>query len=84
MKKDLKMIPEHVFFCIESLNKAGFETYIVGGCTRDFLRGVSPADWDIATNAVPTETQKVFEKLKIKTFYENDFGTVGVAFPRKR
>lgn len=77
------MIPEHVFFCIESLNKAGFETYIVGGCTRDFLRGVSPADWDIATNAVPTETQKVFEKLKIKTFYENDFGTVGVAFPRK-
>ncbi len=83
MKKDLKMIPEHVFFCVESLNRAGFEAYIVGGCTRDFLRGVSPADWDIATNAVPAETQKAFEKLKIKTFYENDFGTVGVAFPQK-
>jgi len=80
---DLKKIPKEVLFCIESLQKSGFEAYIVGGCTRDFLRGVSPADWDIATNAVPEQTQKVFGDLKAKTFYENDFGTVGVAFPQK-
>lgn len=83
MKMDLKKIPKEVLFCIESLQKSGFEAYIVGGCTRDFLRGVSPADWDIATNAIPEQTQKVFEDLKVKTFYENDFGTVGVAFPQK-
>jgi len=81
MKKDLKAIPEHVLYCIDALQKSGFEAYIVGGCTRDFLRGVTPADWDVATNAVPEQTQKIFENLNIKTFYENDFGTVGVAFP---
>jgi len=83
MKKDLSMIPEKVLFCLESLHKQGFEAYIVGGCTRDFLRGKSPADWDITTNAIPEETQRIFNTLKTKTFYENDFGTVGVAFPQK-
>jgi len=84
MKIDLKSIPKNVLFCIDALEKSGFEAYIVGGCTRDFLRGASPADWDVATNAKPEQTQKIFEKLKIKTFYENDFGTVGVAFPLKK
>jgi len=84
MKKDLKIIPQEVLFCIEALQKSGFEAYIVGGCTRDFLRGVSPADWDIATDAIPEQTQKVFDNLKVKNFYENDFGTVGVAFPKKK
>jgi poly(A) polymerase/tRNA nucleotidyltransferase (CCA-adding enzyme) len=83
MKKDLSIIPEEVFFCLDSLHKQGFEAYIVGGCTRDFLRGKSPADWDITTNAIPEKIQKVFNDLKIKTFYENDFGTVGVAFLQK-
>jgi len=77
------MIPEKVFFCLDNLQKQGFEAYIVGGCTRDFLRDKSPADWDLTTNATPEEIQKVFNNLKIKTFYENDFGTVGVAFPQK-
>jgi poly(A) polymerase/tRNA nucleotidyltransferase (CCA-adding enzyme) len=84
MKKDLSIIPEEVFFCLDSLHQQGFEAYIVGGCTRDFLRGKSPADWDLTTNATPEEIQKVFNDLKIKTFYENDFGTVGVAFPQKK
>jgi len=88
MKKDLSIIPDEVFFCLNSLHQQGFEAYIVGGCTRDFLRGKSPADWDLTTNAHPEEIQKVFNglifnKSKIKTFYENDFGTVGVAFSKK-
>lgn len=80
---DIKIIPEEVLFCIKSLQENKFEAYIVGGCTRDFLRGVSPADWDLTTNAKPEEIQKVFLDKNIKTFYENDFGTVGVAFPQK-
>ncbi|HNY36042.1 MAG TPA: HD domain-containing protein [Candidatus Pacearchaeota archaeon] len=84
MKKDLSIIPEKVFFCLDNLHKQGFEAYIVGGCTRDFLRDKSPADWDLTTNATPEEIQKVFNDLKIKTFYENDFGTVGVAFLQKK
>ena len=72
MKKDLSIIPEEVFFCLDSLHQQGFEAYIVGGCTRDFLRGKSPADWDLTTNATPEEIQKVFPD----SFYTNEFLTV--------
>ncbi|MBC7073951.1 HD domain-containing protein [Candidatus Parcubacteria bacterium] len=67
-------IPKEVREIIEKLNKAGFEAYVVGGCVRDFLRGVEPEDWDITTNAKPEEIQKLFPK----SFYENKFLTVTV------
>ncbi len=56
------------------LEKAGFEAYFVGGCIRDILIGKKPKDWDITTNALPEEIIALFPK----TFYENNFGTVGV------
>ena len=59
---------------IKELNKHEFEGYIVGGCVRDFLLGREPNDWDIATNAMPEDVQKIFTD----SFYENEFGTVGV------
>jgi len=67
-------IPKEVKFVIEKLREKDFEAYIVGGCVRDFLRGVEPEDWDIATNAKPEETQKIFPK----SFYENKFLTVTI------
>jgi poly(A) polymerase/tRNA nucleotidyltransferase (CCA-adding enzyme) len=67
-------IPEEVKNIIEELNRHGFEAYIVGGCVRDFLLGKEPNDWDVATNAKPEETQKIFPE----SFYDNKFGTVGV------
>ncbi len=66
------IIPKEVKQIIAGLNKAGFEAYIVGGCVRDFLRGVEPQDWDVTTNAKPEEIQKVFPN----SFYENNFLTV--------
>lgn len=76
-------IPKNTLFSIKTLENAGFTAFIVGGCARDYLRGIEPADWDIATSATPEQIQKLFESLEIKTFYENNFGTVGVAFPLK-
>lgn len=67
-------IPKEVIFCIETLEKASFEAYIVGGSVRDMLIGISPKDWDITTNASPEEIQGLFPR----TVYENDFGTVAV------
>jgi len=66
------VIPKEVKNIIEGLNFAGFEAYTVGGCVRDFLLGIEPKDWDIATNAKPEEIQKVFPN----SFYENNFLTV--------
>ncbi len=67
-----ELIPKEVLFVTESLENAGFEAYIVGGCMRDMLLGKTPKDWDETTNASPEIIQKLFEN----TFYTNDFGTV--------
>jgi poly(A) polymerase len=43
---------------VERLQKAGFLTYLVGGCVRDLLAGIHPKDYDIATSALPNEVRK--------------------------
>jgi len=67
-------IPKEVSQVTETLNNAGFEAYLVGGCVRDLILNKEPKDWDITTNATPEQIQEIFEH----TFYENTFGTVGV------
>lgn len=67
-------IPIEVSHVTATLEKAGFEAYLVGGCVRDLFMGRKPKDWDITTNATPEEIIPLFDK----TFYENDYGTVGV------
>ncbi len=67
-------IPKEISQISEKLREAGFEAYLVGGCVRDLIRGVTPKDWDITTSATPDEIIAIFPK----TFYENEFGTVGV------
>ncbi|MDP3763938.1 MAG: HD domain-containing protein [bacterium] len=67
-------IPEEVKNISRTLSDAGFESFLVGGCVRDLVIEKKPKDWDIATNATPEEIIKLFPK----TFYENEYGTVGV------
>ncbi len=67
-------IPKEVSHVTSTLRKAGFEAYLVGGCVRDILQNISPKDWDVTTNAKPEEIQSLFSE----TFYENDYGTVGI------
>ncbi len=70
----LERIPPEVKDVCVALKSAGFEAYLVGGCVRDLLVSREPKDWDITTNAHPEDIQKLFPE----TFYENDYGTVGV------
>ena len=58
-------LPNAVEFALTSLEKAGFEAYIVGGCVRDILRGETPSDYDITTSATPKQTISVFENERI-------------------
>lgn len=67
-------IPQEILEIINSLQKANFEAYLVGGCVRDLFLHKEPKDWDITTNAKPEEIQKIFPD----SIYENTFGTVGV------
>ena len=42
----------------EALKRRGFEAYIVGGAVRDLLLGVTPKDFDVATNATPEQVKR--------------------------
>lgn len=77
MQKEHFAIPDEVMGVIETLKKGGHEAYLVGGCVRDLLSKKKPKDWDVTTNAKPEEIQGLFEE----TYYNNDFGTVGIILP---
>ena len=68
-------IPDNAKQILDTMHKAGFEAYIVGGCVRDALLGRTPEDWDITTNALPEDTKKLFKRT-IDTGIEH--GTVTV------
>ena len=67
-------IPKEVQYVADTLESRGFEAYLVGGCVRDLILGRTPKDWDLTTDAHPTEIESIFPE----TFINNDFGTVGV------
>ena len=71
--KDI-ILPADITSLLKTLKDAGYQGYLVGGCIRDILMHKSPKDWDITTNANPEQIQALFPD----SFYENDFGTVGV------
>lgn len=58
-------IPEQVNNLLDMLESAGYEAYVVGGCVRDSLMGVTPHDYDITTSALPEETERVFSGMKL-------------------
>jgi len=45
---------------VRRLKEAGHEAWLVGGCVRDFLRGVKAGDYDIVTSALPEMVQSLF------------------------
>jgi poly(A) polymerase/tRNA nucleotidyltransferase (CCA-adding enzyme) len=70
----IRKIPSPVIGVLKKIQESNFEAYVVGGCVRDLLLDKIPKDWDITTNAKPAEVVEIFPD----SFYENDFGTVGV------
>lgn len=58
-------LPEKVGELIQMLNDKGYSAYAVGGCIRDSLLGIEPADWDICTDALPEDMLRVFQGYRI-------------------
>jgi len=66
---------------LETLERHGHSAYLVGGCVRDLLLGREPADYDIATDATPTEVMEIFpESYDVGA----QFGVILVPAPQGR
>ncbi|QBR84372.1 polynucleotide adenylyltransferase PcnB [Legionella israelensis] len=50
---------------LNRLTGAGFQAYLVGGSVRDLLLHKVPKDFDVATNATPSEVKKLFRNGRI-------------------
>jgi poly(A) polymerase len=48
-----------------TLRGHGFQALLVGGCVRDLLLNRTPKDWDVATDATPTEVLNLFPDAKL-------------------
>jgi len=68
-------VPDYVRWVVDSLEKAGYETWTVGGAIRNILLGLPPGDWDLATRAPPQVVQDLFPRT-VPVGVEH--GTVGV------
>ncbi len=76
MKKTVKL-SKNAKEILLSLENAGYEAYVVGGCVRDAILGKESNDYDITTNALPSEVKNVFfDKRVIETGIKH--GTVTV------
>lgn len=67
-------LPEAVVKTLETLETGGFQAFVVGGAIRDLLTKTPVTDWDFTTDATPEQIQKLFPD----SFYDNNFGTVGI------
>ena len=84
-------IDPDAFQIVTALQKAGFESYLVGGCVRDLCIGKKPKDFDIATSASPQKVKnlirrsfiigKRFRIVLAKRQLENDTHDSDTLFP---
>ena len=50
---------------INILEQKGYQAYAVGGGVRDLLLGLTPADWDIASSALPQDVMEAFNGYSV-------------------
>jgi tRNA nucleotidyltransferase/poly(A) polymerase len=56
--------PDAAIDIIRELRRLGHEAYLVGGCVRDMVMQIEPADYDIATSARPEEIIRIFPRTE--------------------
>jgi poly(A) polymerase len=51
---------QHATNIVRELRQRGFQAYFAGGCVRDMLLGLAPTDYDVATDATPSQVMRIF------------------------
>lgn len=60
-----KKISKNALKVLNRLNSENHQAYLVGGGVRDILLGLSPKDFDIATDATPEEVKRAFRNCRL-------------------
>ncbi len=63
----LQKLPSYVKTVMDHLEQAGHRGYLVGGSLRDLLRGITPHDYDMTTDATPEEMRAIFAGFRTVT-----------------
>jgi len=71
---------EFAWEVVSRLREAGFTAYWAGGCVRDELFGLTPADYDVATDAPLAQVRRLFPRSKE---VGASFGVVEVLGPKR-
>lgn len=58
-------LPKQVEIILNKLHQNGYQAYVVGGCVRDSIMGITPHDWDVCTSALPEQIMEVFADYKV-------------------
>ena len=58
-------LPAYARAVMTALDAAGHRGYLVGGSLRDMLRGVTPHDYDMTTDATPEEMLAIFADFRV-------------------
>jgi poly(A) polymerase len=58
------MKPDTAIEIVKELRRHGHEAYFVGGCVRDMVMHIEPADYDIATSARPEDIVRIFPRTE--------------------
>lgn len=62
-------LPSSIEYVLSKLKENGYQAYVVGGAVRDFLMGKTPHDYDLTSDALPSQISDVF-----KDFYQEHSG----------
>lgn len=62
-------LPSSVEYVLSKLKENGYQAYVVGGAVRDYLMGKTPHDYDLTSDALPSQISDVF-----KDFYQEHSG----------
>ena len=57
------VIPKEIKEVLDKILENGFEAYLVGGAVRDYMLHRRSNDFDIATNALPSDIIKFLDHL---------------------
>ena len=79
------IVPQHIGILLDILCQSGYKAYIAGGAVRDLLLGVTPKDYDIATDALIGDVCTIMSQagLRVIEGLGKNYGVVVVVIDRQ-